>query len=317
MFGIAIHGGAGTIKKANMTPEKEERSFKALRKALYAGYQILKMGGSSIDAVEAAVNSMEDEGFFNAGKGAVYTNQGNHELDAAIMCGKTLKAGAVSAVKHVMNPVTLCKKIMEDNRFVFLTGEGAEEFALLNDVPLVPNSYFSTQYRLEQFRLAQEADVVSLDHDDAEDKKYGTVGAVALDVNGNLAAATSTGGLTNKVFGRVGDTPIIGAGTYANNDSCAVSCTGKGEFFIKHVVANSISCLMKYKGLSLKEAYNEVLNQNFFEEGGRGGFIAIDKNGNIELPFNTEGMYRGFISSENENFNVGIYKDELKSFETV
>ena len=314
MFGIAIHGGAGTIKKDNMTPAKEERSFSALKKALYAGYQIRKMGGRSLDAVEAAVNSMEDEGFFNAGKGAVYTNQGNHELDAAIMCGKTLRAGAVSAVKHVMNPVTLCKKIMDDNRFVFLTGDGAEEFALLNEVPLVPNSYFSTQYRLDQFKLAHEADVVSLDHGEDE---HGTVGAVALDIHGNLASATSTGGLTNKVFGRVGDTPIIGAGTYANNDSCAISCTGKGEFYIKHVVANSISCLMKYKGLSLKDAYKDVIDKDFYESGGRGGIVGIDKNGNIELLFNTDGMYRGFISSENENFNVGIYKGKLKSFETV
>ena len=314
MFGIAIHGGAGTVKKENMTSVKEERSFSALKRSLYAGYQILKMGGSSLDAVEAAVNSMEDEGFFNAGKGAVFTNQGNHELDAAMMCGKTLNAGAVSAVKHVMNPVTLCKKIMEDNRFVFLTGEGAEEFALIKDVPLVPNSYFSTQYRFDQFKLAQEAGVVSLDH---EDEKYGTVGAVALDVHGNLASATSTGGLTNKVFGRVGDTPIIGAGTYANNDSCAISCTGKGEFFIRHVVANSISSLMRYKGIGLKEAYQKVMNKEFSESGGKGGIIGIDNNGNIELLFNTEGMYRGFISSENENFNVGVYKGKLKSFETV
>jgi beta-aspartyl-peptidase (threonine type) len=244
MFAIAIHGGAGALKKKLMTAETKERSYNALKKALYAGYQILKMGGPSLNAVEAAVVSMEDEDFFNAGKGAVYSNQGNHELDAAIMCGKTLNAGAVSALKHVKNPISLAKKIMEDPSFLFLTGDGAEEFALLNDIQLVPNTYFSTAYRLEKFKLAQEANVVSLDHDD---DKYGTVGAVALDVNGDLAAGTSTGGLTNKVFGRVGDTPIIGAGTYANNASCAISCSGKGEFFIKHVVANTISCLILNK----------------------------------------------------------------------
>lgn len=314
MFGIAIHGGAGALKKELMTPETKERSYNALKKALYAGYQILKMGGPSLEAVEAAVVSMEDEDFFNAGRGAVYSNQGNHELDAAIMCGKTLNAGAVSALKHIKNPVALAKKIMEDDRFVFLTGDGAEEYALLNDIPLVPNTYFSTEYRLKKFTLAQEADVVLLDHDD---DKFGTVGAVALDINGDLAAGTSTGGLTNKVFGRVGDTPIVGAGTYANNTSCAISCSGKGEFFIKHVIANTISCLMQYKGLTLKEAYDEIFNQDFFNAGGRGGMIAIDKDGNIEMPFNTDGMYRGFISSEKETFNVGIYDENLKSFETL
>jgi beta-aspartyl-peptidase (threonine type) len=314
MFGIAIHGGAGTIKRESMTPESEERSYNALKKALYAGYQILKMGGASLEAVEAAVVSMEDEGFFNAGKGAVYTNQGNHELDAAIMCGKTLNAGAVSALKHIKNPVALAKKIMEDDRFVFLTGDGAEEYALLNDIALVPNTYFSTEQRFNQFKLAQEAGVVSLDH---SDDKFGTVGAVALDTDGNLAAGTSTGGLTNKVFGRVGDTPIIGAGTYANNASCAISCTGKGELFIKHVVAMAISCLMKYKGLALKEAYNQVFNQDFLDSGGSGGLIGIDKDGHIEMPFNTSGMYRGFISSGKESFNVGIYDEDLKKFETL
>lgn len=314
MFAIAIHGGAGTLLKEKMTPEKEQVAFAALRGALYAGYQLLKKGGNSLDAVQAAVQFMEDVTIFNAGKGSVFTNKGDHEMDASIMCGQTHRAGAISAVKHIKNPIDLARHILDKSEYIFLTGEGAEEYAFQEGIAMVPNNYFSTQFRKNQFKLAQEANVVALDH---SDDKFGTVGAVALDVKGNLAAATSTGGLTNKVFGRVGDSPIIGAGTYASNATCAVSCTGKGEFFIKNVVAHNISCLMEYKGLTLQEACEAIMGKFDISSGGSGGFIAVDKHGKINLTFNTQGMYRGYIHSDDEDFHVGIYRDDIQSFQTV
>jgi beta-aspartyl-peptidase (threonine type) len=314
MFSLAIHGGAGTLLKEKITPEEENSIHSSLRNALYAGYNILKQGGKSVDAVQAAIKTMEDDPLFNAGHGSVYTNKGDHEMDASIMCGETKLAGAVSAVRHIKNPIELARSILDEGRFIMLTGEGAEEYALMKGMKLVPNTYFSTPFRYEQFVKAKEQDIITLDH---SDDKFGTVGAVALDVNGNLSAGTSTGGLTNKVFGRVGDSSIIGAGTYAKNETCAVSCTGKGEFFIKNVVAYDISCQLEYNKMNLGEAANKIVQEFDKEDGGSGGFIAIDTSGTIEMRFNTIGMYRGFIKGTDEKFHVGIFRDELHVYETV
>ncbi len=308
-FGIAIHGGAGTILRSSMTEEKEQQYTTALKAALHIGYAILEKGGSSVDAVESAIISLEDCLLFNAGKGAVFNNKGAHEMDASIMNGKDLSAGAVSLIKNVKNPVSLSRAVMEKSEHVFLCGEGAEEFAKKINLPFETDEYFDDAFRFEQWQQAKEADGTFLDHNvqTQGDKKFGTVGAVALDINGNLAAGTSTGGMTNKKFGRVGDSPIIGAGTYANNNTCAISCTGHGELFIRSVVAYDISALMEYKSLSLKEACNEVVMKKLVAIGGEGGLIAIDKNGNIELPFNSEGMYRAMKSSNGKEL-IAIYK---------
>ncbi len=302
---IAIHGGAGTILRSSMTAELQQQYEQGLDDALTAGYNILQKGGSSIDAVEAAVASLEDFAMFNAGKGSVFNNAGKHEMDASIMCGKTLDAGAVSAVSNVKNPVKLARAIMLYSEHVMMFGAGAEVFAKQHNVDFEEDGYFYNEFRYNQWQEALKEDKVQMDH---SDKKFGTVGAVALDKDGNLAAATSTGGMTNKKFGRVGDSPIIGAGTYANNNTCAISCTGHGELFIRSVVAYDISCLMEYKGLSLKDACDVVVHDKLIKIGGEGGLVAIDKQGNIEMPFNSEGMYRACIDAEG-NKTIKIYKD--------
>lgn len=288
-----------------MTAELQQQYEQALDDALSAGYSVLQMGGSSIDAVEAAVASLEDFAMFNAGKGSVFNNAGKHEMDASIMCGKTLDAGAVSAVSNVKNPVRLARAIMQHSEHVMLFGAGAEVFAKQHNIDFEDDEYFYNEFRYNQWQEALKEDRVQMDH---SDKKFGTVGAVALDKEGNLAAATSTGGMTNKKFGRVGDSPIIGAGTYANNNTCAISCTGHGELFIRSVVAYDISCLMEYKGLTLKAACDIVVHDKLVKIGGEGGLVAIDKEGNIELPFNSEGMYRASIDADG-NKTIKIYKD--------
>ncbi len=306
-YGIAIHGGAGTILRSSMSPEREQQYTDALREALHAGYDILNQGGSAIDAVETAVRHLEDCPLFNAGKGAVYNNKGLHEMDASIMWGRDISAGAVSLIRNVKNPVSLARAVMQKSEHVFLCGAGAEEFARSVDLPFEPDAYFDSPFRFEQWQEAQKTDGTFLDHNiKGDEKKFGTVGAVALDINGDLCAATSTGGMTNKKFGRVGDSPIIGAGTYANNKTCAISCTGHGELFIRSVVAYDISCLMEYKNLSLAEACHEVVMKKLVAIQGEGGLIAIDHLGNIEMPFNSEGMYRAMKNSDTEL--IAIYK---------
>lgn len=300
---LAVHGGAGTILRSTMTPELQIQYETGLRQALDAGYKILEAGGSSLDAVEAAVVSLEDFPLFNAGKGAVFNHTGGHEMDSAIMFGKHLEAGAVTGVTHVKNPVRLAKAIMQHSEHVVLCGQGAEQFAKLQGVAFESDDYFYNEQRYQQWQQALKEDKVQLDH---SDKKFGTVGAVALDAEGNLAAATSTGGMTNKKFGRMGDSPVIGAGTYANNNTCAISCTGHGELFIRCVVAYDVSCLIEYRGLSLKEACDIVVHDKLVKIGGEGGLIAIDKYGNIEMPFNSEGMYRACRSQKGRN-EIKIY----------
>jgi beta-aspartyl-peptidase (threonine type) len=302
---IAIHGGAGTILRSNMTPELQAQYEAGLGQALQAGYAILESGGSSVDAVQAAVMHLEDFQLFNAGKGAVFNNRGKHEMDASIMDGRTLAAGAVCGVGNFRNPVQLARAVMDQSEHVLLAGAGAEEFARQMELPFEADSYFFTQQRYDQWQQALLEDKVQLDH---SDKKFGTVGAAALDMAGNLAAATSTGGMTNKKFGRVGDSPIPGAGTYANNATCAISCTGHGELFIRSVVAYDISCLMEYKGLSLQEACNIVVHDKLVRIGGEGGLVAVDYSGNICMPFNSEGMYRASKRNAGEAV-IKIYKD--------
>lgn len=305
-FAIAIHGGAGTITPASMTPELEKAYKGALAHALNKGYSILAAGGSSLDAVEMAVAQLEDSPLFNAGKGSVFTKEGKHEMDAAIMCGKTLEAGAVAGVRSIRNPIMLTRAIMEHSDHVFMSGYGAEEFGRKHAIAFEPEEYFYDPHRYKQWRDVRDTDVFMLDH--TEDRKFGTVGAVALDEEGNLAAATSTGGMTNKNFNRIGDTPIIGSGTYANNKTCAISCTGHGEYFIRAVVAYDVSCLMEYKGYTLQQACDLVVKDKLVKFGGEGGLIAVDTAGNLALPFNSEGMYRGSHSSDSEA-KVAIYKD--------
>jgi beta-aspartyl-peptidase (threonine type) len=299
-----------------MSPEKELIYKQALGDAILAGELILKNQGSSLDAVEAAIRSLEDHPLFNAGKGSVFTHEGKNEMDASIMEGKNLMAGAVAGVQNIKNPISLARAVMEKSEHVLLSGSGAMAFAESIKSEILPNDYFFVQQRYDQLQEALKSNRVVMDHDDKKmqndgtnnEKKFGTVGAVALDMYGNLAAGTSTGGMTNKKHGRVGDTPIIGAGTYANNDTCAVSCTGHGEFFIRSVVAYDISCLMAYKGLTLKEACEIVVQEKLVKIGGEGGLIALDANGHIELPFNSEGMYRASKKEDGELF-IGIYRD--------
>lgn len=309
-FAIAVHGGAGTILRSLMTPEKEALYLEGLNRAIQAGYDILEKGGAAIDAVETSVRCLEDFPLFNAGRGSVFTNKGTHEMDASIMDGRTLEAGAVCGISHVQNPVTLARLIKEKSGHVFLSGREAETFAREMGLPFQPDEYFYDEDRYRQWLEVKESDTYRLDHsvNSGEGKKFGTVGAVALDVHGNIAAATSTGGMTNKRFGRVGDSPVIGAGTYANNHTCAVSCTGHGEYFIRAVVAYDISCLVEYKGYTLKQACDFVVKDKLVRFGGEGGLIAIDTRGNIELPFNSEGMYRGYRRSGHDAV-VKIYGD--------
>jgi beta-aspartyl-peptidase (threonine type) len=305
-FGIAIHGGAGTIDKAQMTPEKELAYKTALKEALEAGHLALSEGKTALDAVELAVNSLENNPLFNAGRGAVFTANGDFELDASIMWGKDLTAGAVAGVKSIANPISLARKVMERTGHVMLAGQGALDFAKSIGVETKPDEYFFTQHRYDQLQELIGTTEVALDHGSSTTKPIGTVGAVAYDAEGNVAAATSTGGMTNKQFGRVGDTPVIGSGTYANNTTCAVSCTGHGEYFLRSVVAYDISCLMEYKGMSLEEACHEVCMVKLVKIGGEGGLIAVDAKGNISLPFNSPGMYRGFVR-EDGDFQTFIY----------
>lgn len=305
---IAIHGGAGTLVKGLMTEELEQQYKKALEKALSEGYQKLLANQSALDAVETAVRLLEDSPLFNAGRGAVFTAEGTHEMDAAIMDGKELKAGAVSLVTGIKNPISLARDVMEKSNHVFLAGEGAMKFADSLSYELRSPEYFYDEVRYKQWQGIKDSDDFQLDHSVKKDGKFGTVGAVAYDVFGNVAAATSTGGMTNKKWGRVGDSPLIGSGTYANNKTCAVSCTGSGEYFIRGVVAYDVSCLMEYKGMSLEEATSEVIQKRVLKIGGDGGLIAIDSKGNIAMPFNTEGMYRAAINTVGE-MEIGIYKD--------
>ena len=307
-FGIAIHGGAGTILRSQMSPEKEKEYTAGLLSSLEAGNKILESGGHSMDAVEAAIRVLEDNPLFNAGKGSVFTHDGKHEMDASIMDGKTLEAGAVAGITGLKNPITLARIIMEKSGHVLLCGEGAAEFARKMNLPFESDEYFYTQQRYDQLLEIIDSEKTQMDHSDKSEKKFGTVGAVALDMQGNLAAGTSTGGMTNKRYGRAGDSPIIGAGTYANNNTCAISCTGHGEYFIRAVVAYDISCLMEYKGLTLEQACDEVVNKKLVTIGGEGGLIAMDAQGNICLPFNSEGMYRGMKKS-GDDFVVRVYKD--------
>lgn len=309
-FTIAVHGGAGTILRSQLTPEMENHYKKALKEALDEGFQILKNGGTALDAVEKAVESLENCPLFNAGKGSVFNSSGQNECDASIMCGKTLSAGAVAAVKNIKNPVVLARAIMEKSEHVMMNGVGAFNFAQENNIEIVPDDYFFTQHRFDQWLEARGTGVVKLDHNiHTEGKKFGTVGAVAIDAEGNLAAATSTGGMTNKKYGRVGDTPIIGAGTYAENGICAVSCTGHGEYFIKAVTAYDIAAQIKYKNSTLQEAANHTVMQTLVNIGGEGGIIAIDQAGNAVLCFNSDGMYRGVKSSDGTEFSA-IYENE-------
>lgn len=305
-FSLAIHGGAGTILLAELTPEKEQAYKNALADALQIGHDALKAGKSALDAVELTVNSLEDCPLFNAGKGAVFTATGGFELDAAIMYGKDLSAGAVASVKNIANPISLARKVFEQTQHVLLGSEGALAFAKSIGIEQKPNNYFFTQQRYDQWQELKGTDTVSLDH--GSSKPIGTVGAVACDKHGNIAAATSTGGMTNKKFGRIGDTPLIGSGAYANNKTCAVSTTGHGEYFMRSVVAYDVSCLMEYKGLSLEKACNHVVHDKLVKFGGEGGLIAVDAKGNICLPFNSEGMYRGFVH-ENGQIETAIFKN--------
>lgn len=304
---LAIHGGAGTILRSKMTLEKEMSYKEVLSKSLLAGYQILREGGSSLDAVQQAVCLMEDSELFNAGKGSVFTSEGSHEMEASMMCGKTLNAGAVAGVKKIKNPVVLCRKVLENENYVYLAGEGAHKFAREMDVECADDDYFYSEQRYKQWQAIKDSSKVMLDHSD--DRKFGTVGAVALDVHGNLAAATSTGGLTNKKYGRIGDSSVIGAGVYANNSTCAISCTGYGEYFLRGVVAYDISCLMEYKGLSLQAASEKVIMDKQVRLGSEGGIIGVDQAGNHSLVFNSEGMYRGVMGAGSRQPQISIYKN--------
>ena len=313
-FSIAIHGGAGTILKDDMTLELEKAYLQGLQEALDGGYAVLEEGGAATNAVKAAIVILEDNLLFNAGRGSVFTKKGVQEMDAAIMDGKELNAGAVAGVRNVRNPIELAAEVMNNSNHVFLSGKGANDFAIKQGIKLEPDEFFFSKFRYDQWKAMRDSDSYSLDHTHQgleelmKDKKFGTVGAVACDQEGNIAAATSTGGMTNKKYGRIGDSPIIGAGTYANNKTCAISCTGHGEPFICAVAAHDVSCLMEYKGLTLEDAMNEVVHKKLVAMHGEGGMIGIDAKGNTSMMFNSAGMYRGFKKSDGKNY-VAIYKD--------
>lgn len=311
---IAIHGGAGTILKEDMTPELEAAYLKGLNDSLSAAYAVLEEGGTAINAVKAAIVILEDNLMFNAGRGSVFTKKGVQEMDAAIMSGKDLSAGAVAAVRNVRNPIELAAEVMQNSNHVFLSGKGANDFAIKQGIKLEPDEFFFSQFRYDQWKAIRDSDNYSLDHTHQgleelfKDKKFGTVGAVACDKDGNIAAATSTGGMTNKKYGRIGDSPLIGCGTYANNKTCAISCTGHGEPFIRAVAAHDVSCLMEYKGMSLQDAMHEVVNIKLIKMEGEGGMIGVDAAGNIAMVLNSAGMYRGMRNSDGDNY-VRIYQD--------
>lgn len=310
---LAIHGGAGTILKEDMTPQLEQAYYNGLQEALDGGYAVLEQGGSAVNAIKATIVILEDNMLFNAGRGSVFTKKGVQEMDAAIMDGKTLNAGAVTGVRNVRNPIELATEVMRNSNHVFLSGKGATDFAIKQGIKLEPDEYFFSQFRYDQWKAIRDSDNYSLDHTHQhleelmKDKKFGTVGAVALDAEGNIAAATSTGGMTNKKYGRIGDSPIIGSGTYANNKTCGISCTGHGEMFIRSVAAYDVSCLMEYKGMSLKEAMEVVVNEKLVKMGGEGGMIGVDAQGNAVMVLNSAGMYRAGRSSNGWN-ELAIYK---------
>jgi L-asparaginase / beta-aspartyl-peptidase len=307
-YTLVIHGGAGTIRKEDLTPELETAYRKGLEAALAEGFAILEKGGTALDSVRAATVSLEDNILFNAGRGSVFAKDGSQEMDASIMDGRTLMAGAVSAVRNIRNPVDLAYAVMTRSPHVMLIGQGANDFAAGIGMSTEPDEYFFSQFRYDQWKQVQGSDKIALDHNvTVKDKKFGTVGAAACDSNGNIAAATSTGGMTNKQWGRVGDSCIIGAGTYANNKTCAISCTGHGEMFIRAVTAYDVSCLMEYKGLSLQEAMDIVVNDKLVKIDGEGGMVGVDAKGNAAMIFNSEGMYRGMKNSKGIS-EVAIYK---------
>ena len=312
-YALAIHGGAGTILSSNMTPELKAAYEDALREALGAGFSVLEKKGSSLDAVIEATKALEDNILFNAGRGSVFTRKGTHEMDASVMEGRNLLAGAVAGVQNIRNPVELAAEVMKNSQHVFLCGDGAKEFALERGIALAPESYFYSEFRYKQWQKARDTDQYVLDHSTVKieelmrDKKFGTVGAVACDAEGNLAAATSTGGMTNKNYGRIGDTPIIGIGTYAKNATCAISCTGHGELFMRAVAAYDVSAMMEYGNLSLEDAMNEVVMVKLKNIGGEGGMIGVDASGKISMYFNSEGMYRAMKDSEGRE-EIGIFR---------
>ncbi|MBM4198959.1 MAG: isoaspartyl peptidase/L-asparaginase [Gammaproteobacteria bacterium] len=303
MVAIAIHGGAGVIPRDQLGPDDGASYRAGLAEALDAGYAVLAAGGNSLDAVTTAVRLLEDNPLFNAGKGAVLAHDGYAELDASIMEGRTLAAGAVTGLRHVKNPIDLARRVMENSPHVFLSGTGAEEFALTQDLTLVPNEYFVTPTRKRQLERVLQGRVQARN----ELQGLGTVGAVAVDAQGNIAAATSTGGMTNKRWGRIGDAPVIGAGTYANNASCAVSATGHGEYFIRSVVAYDICALVEYRGWTLEKAAKEVVHGKLIQRGGEGGIIAVDPQGNVVMQFNSPGMFRGMRDSAGRR-EIAIYE---------
>lgn len=311
-FAIAIHGGAGTITRDSMTPEREAQYEAKLQEAVNAGYAVLEKGGDSMDAIVVAIQILEDSPLFNAGRGAVYTWEGHHELDASIMNGATREAGAVASIKTVKSPIALAREVMEESVHVMLSGEGAEAFAKQQGLETVDNSYFNTEARFKALQrmkkqVGNPQDKTAWAQMD-DNFKFGTVGAVALDKQGNLAAGTSTGGMTGKRWGRIGDAPIIGAGTWADNDSCAVSATGHGEYFIRYHVAADICSRMKYQQLDVVKAGDTVIHDVLLPAGGTGGVIIVDKHGNVHMPFNTEGMYRAKRQAGSQA-EVAIYKD--------
>ena len=313
-FSIVIHGGAGTILKEDMTPELEKAYSKGLEEALSAGYAVLEEGGEAANAVKAAIVVLEDNLLFNAGRGAVFTKKGVQEMDAAIMDGKNREAGAVAGIRTVSNPIELAAEVMHNSNHVFLSGKGANDFAIKQGIKLEPDEFFFSQFRYDQWKAMRDSDNYSLDHTHQgleelmKDKKFGTVGAAACDKNGNIAAGTSTGGMTNKKYGRIGDSPIIGAGTYANNTTCAISCTGHGEPFIKAVAAYDVAAHMEYKGMSLHDAMNEVVHTKLVALEGEGGMIGVDAKANISMMFNSAGMYRAMQHSNGKKV-ISIYKD--------
>ncbi len=312
-FSLVIHGGAGTILKEEMTPDLESEYRDGLQDALNAGYSILNAGGSSLQAVELAVATLENNLLFNAGRGSVFNNHGLHEMDAAIMDGESLGAGAVAGVKNIANPVKLATLVMRNSEHVLLSGQGANDFAISQRVSIENDEYFFSQQRYDQWQALLGTDKYALDHQTNsaikinQEKKFGTVGAVACDQFGNLAAATSTGGMTNKKYGRIGDSPLIGSGTYANNQTCAISCTGHGEPFIKAVAAYDVSCLMEYKCMDLQQAMNEVIHVKLIKLQGEGGMIGVDRHGNAAMVFNSDGMYRASMNSDSQK-EMAIYK---------
>lgn len=307
---LVIHGGAGTISKEMMTPEKDRAYRKGLDEALEAGWQVLAQSGSALDAAQAAVIALENYPLFNAGKGAVFSHEGLNELDSSIMCGQRIEAGAVAAVQGVRNPIQLARAVLEHSEHVMLCGRGAEDFADVQQIERAAAEYFHTDERYQQFQHARAENKVVLDH--TGEDNYGTVGAVAIDTDGNLAAATSTGGMTNKKFGRIGDSPIIGSGTWADNSTCGVSCTGHGEYFIRAVAAYDLHARMKYGVQDFDRAAEAVIEQGIGEPGGDGGLIAIDYRGRIAMPFNSPGMYRGYRRADAQA--TGIFEADLAHF---